>query len=58
MKKYIFIIFYLSMAVSTLSLSARDDNGERVRDFIREQMPFTWYERIADFKRRFRELEQ
>ena len=25
---------------------------------IREQMPFTWYERIADFKRRFRELEQ
>lgn len=41
MKQYISIIFYLSMAVSTLSLSARDDKGERVRDFIREQMPLS-----------------
>ncbi len=35
-------------------------SAHRMREIasIREQMPFTWYERIADFKRRFRELEQ
>jgi len=41
MKKHIFVFLSLSVAISTLSLSARDDSRERVRDFIREQMPLS-----------------
>jgi len=41
MKKHIFVFLSLSVAMSILSLSARDESRESVRDFIREQMPLS-----------------
>lgn len=48
MRKYIFIIFYLSIAGSSLSLSARDDSSNLVRDFISEQMPLSVRVNLTD----------
>ena len=41
MKKQISTLLSLVIAISALSQSARSDNRERVRDFIREQMPLS-----------------